>query len=76
VGFLHDIFPTQCGGVVLAAHGVRGNVGRAHGGVAEALGEGREVHAIGQQQARVLCRDHRSEAISQNASLRLIRTLE
>ena len=48
-GFLHDLVPTKGGGMILAANGVRGNVGgRAPGGVAEARGDGREVHAVGQ----------------------------
>jgi hypothetical protein len=51
---LHDLVPMRGGGAVLTADGVRVNVGgRAHGGVAEALGDGREVHAVSQQEARV-----------------------
>ena len=57
-GSLHDLVPTQGGGVVLAANGVRVNVGgRPHGRVAEARGDGREVHAVGQQEARPANRD-------------------
>ena len=53
-GFLHDVVPTQGGGVVLAPDGVRVNGrSRAHGGVSQARGGGSEVHAVGQQQARV-----------------------
>lgn len=40
--------------MVLAADGVRIDVGgSAHGRVAEAFGDGREVYAVGQQEARV-----------------------
>jgi hypothetical protein len=53
-GSLHDVVPRLCGGVVLAADGVRVNVGScAYGRVAEPLGHGREVHAVGQQEARM-----------------------
>ena len=56
-GLLHDVVPTQSGRMILAADCVRVNVGsRAHGGVSEALGDGREVHAVGQQEARVAVR--------------------
>jgi hypothetical protein len=39
--------------VVLAANGCEYLSRCAHGGVAEARGDGREVRAVGQQEARV-----------------------
>ena len=45
---LHGVVPTQGGGVVFAANRVGvANGSRAHRGVAEARGDGREVHALG-----------------------------
>jgi hypothetical protein len=51
---LHNLVPHLGGLLVLAAERVAVDVvGRVYGGMAEALGDGREVHAVGQQEARV-----------------------
>src|ERR1017187_4527046 len=51
---LHDVVPRLRGGVVLAADRVAVDVGgRAYRRVSEAGGDGCEVHAVSQQEARM-----------------------
>jgi hypothetical protein len=69
----HDVVPRLSGGVVLAPDRVAVDIGgRSYRRVAEARGDGREVHAVGQQEARMaVSQDVQRRALGQARAIDL-----